>query len=514
MKAFLLAVGLGLYPTLAIGLNYAMRLTACIPSAVPVPPFVTAPIPVGCEIVDCCPGCPAPGPIDWRIRLDTKVATRAELRFEGLSKAQLGKLKISGAAKRDGDRILLRSGNARVGGIPHGAGMPVAVGMLRPVAGNQATRRLPRLLRDAPDLTDRILVDQFMGPFLVNTFSWTWVPRPCIEPPRKPPTPAEDKLMVDGVAAGDEVSVMLYSRTSAGCKDGTSSAADTTFSTTGEKWLENRLSAGSCRSEVGVFSKKHAMKWEPLAWTDLPGDTRTIKLDPLINAALNIWVATDAERELAEEHAQKAQDLFLANRVGVRLDWKVEKLPNANAVQIVNSAVGADLFSDCLDLATIRNAVPSIYVANTLNVYYVNKTWTGRNCAIKIVPTSCITSPSAPHFVAADANITFIGTTANPTTLAHELGHAYGLRPATCSGHTNGVAGFSSDNIMWPTNSSSTIPRTTLSLGQVFRMNTHGDGWGGTMLIRNNIPARVPQPCFPHLSGPACPQLKVPWPLP
>jgi hypothetical protein len=67
---------------------------------------------------------------------------------------------------------------------------------------------------------------------------------------------------------------------------------------------------------------------------------------------------------------------------------------------------------------------------------------------------------------------------------------------------------------MWPTNSSSTIPRTTLSLGQVFRMNTHGDGWGGTMLIRNNIPVRVPQPCFPHLSGPACPQLKVPWPLP
>ena len=59
---------------------------------------------------------------------------------------------------------------------------------------------------------------------------------------------------------------------------------------------------------------------------------------------------------------------------------------------------------------------------------------------------------------------------ANIATLAHEIGHAFGLRPANSGGHTNGVAGFGDNNIMWgggpPT-------RNVFSLGQAFRMNTH-----------------------------------------
>jgi hypothetical protein len=506
MKALLLVFSLSLYSALAAGLNDAIVQRACIRDSVPVPPFATAPIPVGCELVDCCPGCPALGPIEWHIRLDGKVATRAELRFEGLSQQEVVGLKIKGAAKRDGERIVLRAGSARIAGIPRGAGAPVAVGVLQPLVSEQAARRLPQLLRAAPDLTDRIRVEQFVGPSLVNAFSWTWKPRPCLDSP-KPPASAQDKLEIDGIAGGEEVSVMLFGRTSTGCKDGTSSANATTFSTTGEKRLGNRLSAGSsCPSEVAVFSKKHAMKWQPLAWTDLPGDVRSVTLEPLINAALNIWVANDTDRMLAEEHAQKAQDLFIENRVGVRLDWKVQKLPDANAVQIVNAAVGGDAFADCLDLASIR-ARP-FYVANTLNVYYVNKPWPGRNCAIKIVPTTatCITSASGDS-PRGDGNITFIGTSANPTTLVHELGHAYGLRPISCGAHASGPD--FPDNIM---SSSSTTPRSKLTLGQVFRMNTHKDDWGGTMLIQNDIPARVPRPCFPNSAGHTCPKLKVPWP--
>jgi hypothetical protein len=511
MKAFLLAVGLGIYPALAAGLNYGILQRACIRGAIPVPPFLTAPIPVGCELVDCCPGCPGPGPIEWRIRLDSTVATSAELRFEGLSKEQVGKLKISGAAKRDGERILLRSGSARIVGIPHGAGTPVAVGMLQPVASEQAARRLPKLLGGAQDLTDRILVEQFMGPFLVNSFSWTWVPRPCIEPP-KPPALGQDRLKVDGIAAGDEVSVMLYGRRNAGCMNGTSSAAETAFSTTGEKWLGNVLSAGSCHSEVAVFSKKHRMKWQPLDWTDVPGDLRTVTLEPLIEADLKIWITDEVDRIVAEEHAQTAQDLFLENRVGVRLNWKVEHVANVqdappNAVAIVNAGLSNDLWVDCQNLAAIR--AHKFYVANTLNVYYLRRTVPGRNCAIRKVPTMCIRSPMG-DFQKEDANINFIGTDANPTTLVHELGHAYGLRPLSCHGHPP-LADFGAENIMY-SSASSTVPRSKLTLGQVFRMNTHDDDWGGTMLIPNNIPARTPRKCFPDLFDAGCPRLKVQWP--
>ena len=41
-----------------------------------------------------------------------------------------------------------------------------------------------------------------------------------------------------------------------------------------------------------------------------------------------------------------------------------------------------------------------------------------------------------------DANITFIGGNANLATLAHEIGHAFGLRPGDQGGHTNNFQGF------------------------------------------------------------------------
>lgn len=509
MRALLLAVSLGLYPALAAGLNSAMVQRACIRDVVPVPPFATPSIPVGCDLVDCCPGCPAAGPIEWRIRLDSKVATRAELRFDGLSAQEVGELTINGAATRDGERIVLRSGSARIGGLPRGGGAPVAVGVLQPLVSDQAARRLPQLLQAAPDLTDRIRVEQFVGPFLVNAFSWTWMPRPCLDSPKLAGS-AADTLKIDGIAAGDEVSVMLFGRTSTGCKNGKSSATATTFSTTGEKLLGNRLSAtGPCPSKVAVFSKKHAMKWQPLTWTDQPGDVRTVTLEPVIDAALNVWITDEAQRDLAEESAQKAHDLFLENRVGVRLAWKVENVSAVqgapgNAVEIVNAGIGDDAFADCKDLASIR-AQP-FYVAKTLNVYYVNKPLAGRNCAIKTVPTTC-TPSDLGHSRRGDANITFVGSSANPTTLVHELGHAYGLRPICSGGHTSG-ADFP-DNIM---STGSNAPRTKLTLGQVFRMNTHKDHWGGTMLIPNNIPTRAAQTCFPDQFSRACPKLKVPWP--
>jgi|RhiMethySRZTD1v2_1073278.scaffolds.fasta_scaffold17715_11 hypothetical protein len=327
---------------------------------------------------------------------------------------------------------------------------------------------------------------------------------------------SQDKLKIEGIAPGEEVVVMLFGRTSAGCLNGTSDPARTTFSTTGELLLGNMLSKGRCRSHaVAVFSKKHAMKWQSLNWTDQPGDVRTIKLDPLIDAALNIWVTNDADRLLAEQHAQMAQKIFLDNRVGVRLVPKVQKLSDvpgapSDAIQIVNSGLVDDNFLECSQLRAIRKQ--PFYVAKTLNVYYVGRPFTGRNCALKNLDFGECPTSAAGEFTRADANITFIGAQANPTTLAHELGHAYGLRPQSCGGHTSGPD--FPDNMMSTDVSTGTGPRNRLTLGQVFRMNTHKDGWGGTMLIPNNIPKRVAQTCFPHQPPPGagCPALEHPWP--
>lgn len=470
------------------------------------------PIPIGCALVDCCPGCPAATPIELRIDFGGSIVSRAELRFEGLASEDLKSLKFAGPSGRKADRIVLRAGATRIGGLPNRPAGPVPVVMLRPWADKRATHRiLARLPRTEPTrLAERIVVRQFVGPFLVNSLAWDLVIRPCSAPPLRAAA-AGDRLKVQGVASGDEVVVILDARTGTGCKDG-GSGPEWVFSTTGDASLENLLSAGPCRSEIAVFSKKHAMKWQPLTWTDAPGDVRTVALDPPIKAGLHIWVPDDQTKALAEEHAQRAQDLFLDNRVGVHFVWNVRKLsdvPNAppNALDLVAAGLSDDAL-DCLDLASIR-AQP-FYVPNALNVYYVDKGFAGRNCAIKSVPTTCVTSATPPDYVRADANITFIGRGANLTTLAHEIGHAFGLRPAQCDGHTNGVAGFGPDNIMWAGGNS--VPRTSFTLGQAFRMNTHGDDWGGTMLIPNNIPERVPRPCFPNQSDGACPRLDLRWP--
>jgi len=328
---------------------------------------------------------------------------------------------------------------------------------------------------------------------------------------------SQDKLKIEGITPGEEVVVMLFGRTSAECMNGMSSPAVTTFTTTGEKLLGNMLPKRKCLSEVAVFSKNHAMKWLSLNWSDRPGETRTIKLKPLINAALNIWVTTDEQKNKAEADAQKAQDLFIENRVGVRLLWKVRKLSDvrgapSNAAKIVRDGLSDGRFADCDKLAPIR-AQP-FYVAKTLNVYYVDLPFLrGRNCAIKRVPLdmdTCVTSAEG-DFRRADANITFIGPDANDTTLAHELGHAYGLRPITCGAHASGPD--FPDNIMISDEASAKVKRAKFTLGQVFRMNTHKDDWGGTMLIKNNIPSRVPRRCFPEEPPNAgCPALEHPWP--
>src|SRR5437773_4697569 len=95
-------------PAVAAALGNSVINRVCIPEAVTAPPFGKGtPVPVGCQLVDCCPGCPGPGPVDWRVSVDGKVLAGAELRFEGLTANDLKQLKIAGAAKLQGDRIVL-----------------------------------------------------------------------------------------------------------------------------------------------------------------------------------------------------------------------------------------------------------------------------------------------------------------------------------------------------------------------------------------------------------------------
>ena len=74
--------------------------------------------PVGCEIWDCCPSCPGPLPLDWRIHLAGDSVQPIELEFHGLTADQLKRLKVEGNAKFVADgRLLVQKGDSIVHGL-------------------------------------------------------------------------------------------------------------------------------------------------------------------------------------------------------------------------------------------------------------------------------------------------------------------------------------------------------------------------------------------------------------
>jgi hypothetical protein len=380
------------------------------------------------------------------------------------------------------------------------------VGLLRPIA--ERTKTPPP--RPGRGITDRIRVTQHLGGFIVNDFDWRFYIRPCQRVP-KPPLRLEDKLQIVGLDPGDEVVVMLDARKKTGCHDGSAGASsEWVFASSGTSSFENLFIPGTCNSELAIFSKKHRAHLErPVTtWTNAPGDVHTVTLQPLLEVEVHVWVSDDATLAKAQTHVDRARDLFIDNRVGIRLVGRVRKLSDvtteANPEAIVGAGVSADGIT-CLELGPIQSK--PYYTPKTLNVYYVGKAFRGRNCAIKPLPTICTSSATA--FPPGDANMTFIGTVASSTTLAHEIGHAYGLRPAKCGGHTESLPEFGPENIMAAAGGDE---RVSFTLGQVFRMHAHMDAWGGSMLIHNNTPSAPARLCAPDVTAPACPALEVDWP--
>jgi hypothetical protein len=195
--------------------------------------------------------------------------------------------------------------------------------------------------------------------------------------------------------------------------------------------------------------------------------------------------------------------LYKRNKVGVRFVPTFTRVSaDPNAVAIIKNGIGfaPDGDAECKDILGVQGS--AFYTADTLNVYYVALAITGRNCAIKQTPTNC----PGTDFEKGDGNITYIGTKANRASLAHEFGHAFGLRPGPCGGHTNGLAGFGPKNIMRGGGDGN---RDQFTLGQVFRMNTQSDPWDGTMLIRNGLRPGPGRACPPLTTDPTCPPLNA-----
>jgi hypothetical protein len=391
-------------------------------------------VPVGCETVDCCPGCP--GVLDklqWRIRVEGAPLEAVGLKFARLPKDIAAGLEAGGAAVGDGETFTVKNGEGTIDGLP------IAIQGRAPVAQisvkvnaawmqDQAKKGEGGATADAGEAdSGDIIVEQWLGKVRVNEFKLAY---------RFPRCPGflSDKIVLLGNDGGDAASVLMDARRSTGC------VLEEERRGAGTIGLGSVLANSGCRSEVAVFSDDDAMKLveNVTAWTNLLGDTLNVKLSPnRLMAPVSAWIARPSSLGIAGGDLDNANLLYNSNNAGIGFASTITDVSsNAAAVSIINNSDG------CVNLAALQAS--GFFTPGRLNVYYIDRAFTGFNCN-------------------ANRNIQYVGTTANNQTLAHEFGHAMSL------GHTNSTPGFPVNNVMVGGGSA----RTHFSDGQSFRLNTH-----------------------------------------
>ena len=320
---------------------------------------------------------------------------------------------------------------------------------------------------------------------------------------------ADDLLRIENIANGDNVVVLVDSRTSAGANWRCSN--DEVLRTTGDLPAGRRDADGGCNSEIAVFAAGNAMALSFPGWSDADGDIHTITMKPIIDVPVSVWIADAAAKARAPLDIANVTWVYTQNKVGVQF------VATYNDVYDDPNAV-ATIAKSCDSIGWIRRS--AWYTPRTLNVYYVKTITLPPELARQRPDDQKTPGLTCDRFgdgsIKGDANIIFISGTGNLATVAHEIGHAFGLRPGPEGGHTNDakrkfLEGFDSNNVMAgggpPT-------RSHFSLGQAFRMNTQADEWGGTMLIANGLRPGPGRACPPLRTSDTCPPLALDWTRP
>ncbi len=423
------------------------------------------PIPVGCEVIDCCPGCPGPGFIDWRIRFEGDPAESLVLQFENLSEEAARKVVIEGNARwAEGNRLVVGKGETILKGFPGDMDRPpVALPQLSPNVDLIRQRGAARQ-QDGPEQAGGgiaqadsivLVIDQLLGPVVVNEYRLQYVALLC------PPFLLEDEIDLNNNTNNDQAVVCVDGRRSSGCVD------DETRRGNDRIGVGNLLSRGTCPSEVVVFSDDNAVALieNVNVWTNSSGDKLNVNLAALLQAPVSVWVARAGGTAAANADIANANLLYNTNHLGIAFNAAVQNVATDTAAL---TAIG----TGCANAVTVQGS--PYFTANRLNVYYVNSAFTGVNCG-------------------ANRNIQYVGTTANNQTLAHEFGHSFTL------GHTNGLAGFPATNVMIGGGAG----RTHFSEGQAFRVNVNTN----STLNTNGVRAGPTRNCPDGTTSAACPAL-------
>jgi hypothetical protein len=304
-----------------------------------------------------------------------------------------------------------------------------------------------------------------------------------------------DVVTIQGIGLGEEVQVAMNARTQEGAACFEKLLAHhwalATVDVLGRVPVGN-LKSG-CVLTLAAFSRKRAMLLETLTdWSDEGGEMRSVHMEPPIEVPVVIWITHDDLETQARRQAETAVNLYENNMVGIRLVPTFNNVSkDKDTVLRIELAVEPRPGTEGSICSRVDLLKGHAYTPKMLNVYYVKRANLHRNCAIRETPVGVPLDKT----VKVDGNVTYLGDEDILPNLAHELGHAFGLRPIDFGGHPSLDSGFTPLNIMHGAGGSG---RRYFSLGQVFRMNTQMDRWGGTMLIENGLRPKPGREC--HLA--------------
>ncbi len=449
-------------------------------------------VPLGCRVIDCCPGCPAGAPLDWRVRLEGRLVEGLSIR--GLPAAA----KHGGGATPIPDGVVVRGREGWLRQIPQSPGaVPLARLQLR--LDPKVLAEIDAAGPAAPTEKVSIFVEQWLGNVLVNGIDFEFRLSKCSTPNTC------DRIEQLNKQGGEPSAIALDGSRLLGCSedviydvDGVAEVGDV------RQWS----TASSCNSEIGVYNESNAMELihPETSWRNGCGDVVQADLDPILVAPVTIWkmgAVGSQVGENADEDLAYAMEVFRTNRSGISFDPKY--------------AWGSDAGGALTALATacqLPFVQPSFYDSDRLNVYYlpsVVSVFLGDGFLRRTFGSLFEELEPTGISCGADRNIIIIGTDSNQATLAHEFGHAFSLHGGRDEwAHVNDLyPTFTDENVMWAGGPAS---RDVFTLGQSFRFNVNGI----SMLNENGVrTGQIERDCKPkdgtNPPNRKCPALDMDW---
>lgn len=478
----------------ALAETWDLVFRPCLPPTVEIPEEVfpqLSPIPVGCKVIDCCPGCPAGGPIDWQVRLSGDLVQSVELEFENISKEELQNIAIKGSVERIGtNRFRISRGTANLRGLPRPTTQQKAQAVPLMIFDQAIAKKLSEVAATAsvPDQQDvsrvEFVLAQRLGQTVVNEFSVLYRIKFC----PKLPLPGSDRIAFTNHVIGSNVAAIHKGRRGTGCP-GLEVQRGINIIDVGDM-----RSNGPCAAEATVFPYDKAVQLiNPVtAWSDSLGDVLTVDLkQDRLQMPVVIYILRDPLNETIEQakmDLDRADSLYNTMGCGLGFNFDTLRIEDKR-----NEAQRGFLLKTSCEFVGGPGVLYSLigeigYDPNALNVYYIQNhdsvpEWKGENCEKFGYPNMVLVSPSS-----------------DSETLAHELGHAFSLD------HPNELGIDLLHNIM----NSPGENRTSFTKGQCFRCNIDGDSFVVTSGIRAGSGVRgaaESRPCPNNVTDDRCPAL-------